>query len=254
MPDGAGTDIHHRRICVCTGNGAARPLDGLNKAVETIPCCTSRPKLQSTPQQRWTAREHEGRNGGVEHLHQYTIRRQRGHRVRDTWRPRPMGVISSCANTGTCIGRSSAQGCRRSGPSLASALKLPRDSGVIVSDLMPRSIFDFAAVRRAVVPNPPPLPGPKDPAYINHSEIENAVSAFHIHVMVQWPGANPPAPARRRGQPHLPPSDRVRYRAHCADLTPSPRSRCGCRPESTSRRSHGAGGFAPGRWTTARRA
>jgi hypothetical protein len=23
---------------------------------------------------------------------------------------------------------------------------------------------------------------------------------------------------------------RVRYRAHCADLTPSPRSRCGCRP------------------------
>ena len=24
--------------------------------------------------------------------------------------------------------------------------------------------------------------------------------------MVQWPGANPPAPARRRGQPHLPPA------------------------------------------------
>ena len=48
--------------------------------------------------------------------------------------------------------------------------------------------------------------------------------------MVQWPGANSPEPARRRGQPHLPPRDRVRYRALCADLTPSPGSRCGCRP------------------------
>ena len=47
--------------------------------------------------------------------------------------------------------------------------------------------------------------------------------------MVQWPGANSPEPARRRGQPHLPPRDRVRYRAHCAELTPSPCSRCGCR-------------------------
>ena len=77
-------------------------------------------------------------------------------------------------------------------------------------------------------------------------------SGFHIRVVVQWPGANPPAPARRRGQPHHPPSDRVRYRAHCAYLTPSPGSRCGCRAGSTSRRSHGAGAFAPGRWTTAR--
>ena len=37
-------------------------------------------------------------------------------------------------------------------------------------------------------------------------------------------------------------------------LTPSPGSRCGCRAGRTSRRSHRAGAFAPGRWTTARRA
>ena len=43
---------------------------------------------------------------------------------------------------------------------------------------------------------------------------------------------------------------RIRYRAHCAYLTPSPCCRCGCRAGRKSRRSHGAGAFAPGRWTT----
>ena len=78
-------------------------------------------------------------------------------------------------------------------------------------------------------------------------------SAFHIHVVSSGLERIPPNQARRRGQPHLPPRDRVRYRAHCAYLTPSPRSRCGCRTGSTSRRSHGSGEFAPGRWTIAGR-
>jgi hypothetical protein len=48
--------------------------------------------------------------------------------------------------------------------------------------------------------------------------------------MVQWPGANSPAPGSTTRATASSAQDRVRYRAHCAYLTPSPRSRCGCRP------------------------